>query len=1032
MKPIRLTMTAFGPYKKTQVIDFNELKEGRLFLISGNTGAGKTTIFDAICFALFGEASGEDRKDPTLLRSHYADDEDHTAVELVFQLKGTCYRVFRQLPHIKEGNKTATGGRQELYQVVEEDKEIPIVDRMIVTEVNKKLETILGLTKDQFSQIVMLPQGEFRKLLTSETENKEAILRRIFKTEPYQWMVERLKEKRSEQKLFVDQESHSQKRLFEFIQKEVPERPDSLLSELFRREHYNSQQVYEALTEAASYYQRTGDEQDKAFVEAEHLYNKELERFHIADALNNQFVKLSEKKQEQAELEANRSRIQDQEQKIKKAEKASQIRVYETYYLDAEQELFKKKQTLETVKHDLLTSQKHYEEALVKYEEAKLEGPKRQSLIEERSRLGQLAPKVEQLDSKRQLVQTLQNDVDQGVKQVNFLTEQIQKEEKELERLTSEIRIMEEQLEHLSEEERTLLELREQVKLLQKAVPLTHSVRQLRMDWSNTDNKRKETKARLDQLEQSWIEGQAGLLAQHLHDGMPCPVCGSEYHPNKAGGNNQLPAREELDRVRALFQKEESQFYKIDGQLASAYEQWKQFEADLQAAGLEASQLDNQLVLIIEKGTKQKQVVEELHKTREFLKSQREAFTRRTSQLKTRNEEFIEVQKRVNDLKTAYAREQAVLEEMVKDLPEELRDLAVFRAYQNTLEAEVIQLEKKWESAQENLQKTQSDLASQTTRRQAFEEQLKEAELRLQSAFETYTVQWKKAGFLTVEDYRSSVISDDNLAYLKAQIESFYEQLNRVTQQVLDLEEELKGKEKIDLEALKTRCVQLKESRDQAQSERDASRLLQQKITSFQADLMKGKDRLEQAEKQLGTVENLYSIIRGSNDKRLSLERYLQIEFLEQIIQHANGRLQRLSNGQFYLIRSERIEKNSRPSGLGLDVYDAYTGQTRDVKSLSGGEKFNASLSLALGMSDVIQAYQGGVSIETMFIDEGFGSLDEESLNKAIDALIDLQKSGRMIGVISHVQELKTAIPALLEVKKSKEGHSYARFVVNN
>ncbi len=183
-------------------------------------------------------------------------------------------------------------------------------------------------------------------------------------------------------------------------------------------------------------------------------------------------------------------------------------------------------------------------------------------------------------------------------------------------------------------------------------------------------------------------------------------------------------------------------------------------------------------------------------------------------------------------------------------------------------------------------------------------------------------------------------------------------------------------------------------------------------------------------ERIYGKITDLYDIVRGQNGLKLSFERYIQIEYLERIIQSANERLKEMSNGQFVLIRSDRQEVRGRQSGLGLDVYDAYTGQTRDVKTLSGGEKFNASLCLALGMADVIQSFQGSVSIDTMFIDEGFGSLDEESLNKAIDTLIDLQKSGRMIGVISHVEELKAAFPAILEVKKAKEGHSHTKFTI--
>ncbi len=194
--------------------------------------------------------------------------------------------------------------------------------------------------------------------------------------------------------------------------------------------------------------------------------------------------------------------------------------------------------------------------------------------------------------------------------------------------------------------------------------------------------------------------------------------------------------------------------------------------------------------------------------------------------------------------------------------------------------------------------------------------------------------------------------------------------------------------------------------------------------------ITEAEKRVRESERQLAVLSDLYDVIRGQNQHKVSFERYLQIEYLEQIIEAANLRLKKLSNGQYDLIRSDRQETHGRQSGLALDIYDAYTGQTRDVKTLSGGEKFNASLCLALGMSDVIQSFQGNISIETMFIDEGFGTLDEEALNKAIDTLVDLQQSGRMIGVISHVQELKSIFPAILEVKKTKEGHSQAQFIL--
>lgn len=249
-------------------------------------------------------------------------------------------------------------------------------------------------------------------------------------------------------------------------------------------------------------------------------------------------------------------------------------------------------------------------------------------------------------------------------------------------------------------------------------------------------------------------------------------------------------------------------------------------------------------------------------------------------------------------------------------------------------------------------------------------------------------------------------------------------------QQVNELEELLAGQSLKDLSQAEAELSELKGAYEQALAERNRSQDFERAGLGLIANIHGVIEKAGEAEQALNRIADLHDMIRGQNSLKISFERYLQIEYLEQIILSANERLKNLSNGQFHLIRSDRQEARGKQSGLGLDVYDAYTGQTRDVKTMSGGEKFNASLCLALGMADVIQSFQGNVSIDTMFIDEGFGSLDEESLNKSIETLIDLQKSGRMIGVISHMQELKAAIPAILEVEKSKEGHSRTKFLV--
>jgi exonuclease SbcC len=288
-----------------------------------------------------------------------------------------------------------------------------------------------------------------------------------------------------------------------------------------------------------------------------------------------------------------------------------------------------------------------------------------------------------------------------------------------------------------------------------------------------------------------------------------------------------------------------------------------------------------------------------------------------------------------------------------------------------------------------------------------------------------------RAGFAAEADYQQAKMPEDAREELKRDIDRFHAELAAIRKQVEELEDLLKGKERADLSALAEEVSlterQVETTRASLQQARDHF----DKGTEFREKIILAEERWKRAEKHFQLVKDLYDVVRGENRFKISFERYLLVEFLDRILQAANLRLQTISGGQFYLTRSKRQEKHGRQSGLGLDVFDNYTGQFRDVKTLSGGEKFNASLCLALGMADVIQAYEGGISLETMFIDEGFGSLDEDSLSKAIDTLIQLQQTGRMIGVISHVQELKAAIPAVLEVKKTAEGHSYTRFRVS-
>src|SRR5690625_2912563 len=379
------------------------------------------------------------------------------------------------------------------------------------------------------------------------------------------------------------------------------------------------------------------------------------------------------------------------------------------------------------------------------------------------------------------------------------------------------------------------------------------------------------------------------------------------------------------------------------------------------------------------------------------------------------------------DLKEA----KAVLDSEVARVPEEVRELSKLKKKIAQKETKLTSLEQAYERAEKLLQEVKEHTTKLMTEQAIAEQRLIEVKADVKESERIIFQSLQDNHFTNTEQYYSSILDKQEQKRLKEKIANYRQKLQLTIEQIKELQKQLTNKEKKDLVALEERVTNLKAISEKTFQIWQRSKSLYKEADRLRELLAAAVKRAEQYEKQLNIVADLYNVARGQNERRLSFERFLQIEYLEQIIHAANQRLQHLSNGQFWLRRSDRQESHGRQSGLAFDVFDEYTGKLRDVKTLSGGEKFNASLCLALGMSDVIQSFQGNISIETMFIDEGFGTLDEETLNKSIETLIDLQASGRMIGVISHVQALKTIFQAVLEVTKTKAGYSQTRFIVN-
>ncbi|MFC5402199.1 AAA family ATPase [Cohnella soli] len=1029
MKPIRLQMTAFGPYRDTETIDFSLLEDRQLFVISGNTGAGKTTIFDAICFALYGSASGEDRAEARMLRSHFVDDDVHTAVDYTFSVGKRSFRVFRQLGHRKKGNKSETPGKAELYETTS-GEDVPFVDRFMISDVNAKLESVLGLTREQFSQIVMLPQGEFRKLLTSDTENKEDILRRIFRTGLYEKLEERFQQRNRELMEALKQAKATQDAYTAQARETLPNREDSKLRAVLEQEYVAMAQVEEGLAEEISFYGEREAAAAHARDEIAGRLNIQEAALREALALAGRFTQLGEKRGQRLESEAREPEVRALEQAVQLAGQAARIEPYEEQASQAERDHAAKTARLAAKREEAAAAERAFvaEQAAYAVEEAR--EPERQQAAQRLRELADLEPTVRTLEERRSEAERLAAEERQ-------IGANLEASERELAKLREDKRGDSEKLKALEADERLRPETErkfERVKikyrLVKELLELDGRAEAFAKAEAESAKAAAALKAAHDELESRWLEGQAGLLAAHLHDGAPCPVCGSAEHPAKAASVADVPTKEALQSAKERLRQAEQTLSEAKAQAAAA-SAGKDGRADERAEyGVTAEPFAAQLAAAEAEGKRLRVETERLTRQSEQLQPLREKIERMEQALEQAQAAKDRLMERRQVLAAELIAKKTLLDSELNRIPEVLRTpdkLAARIGEQEGLQRRLVEA---WQEVQRRLQATQARLVEERTNVAQLSAQLEEEAVRANQAKLKFAEELASAGFASADAYAAVKMSVERREELRRQIEAHRANAAALRQQVEELERELANRAQPDLESAHTAIAETKAALETASAEQITARRHKEEAERLSSAIARTVGQFRELEREQQQVADVYQMLKGDNALKISFERYILIEYLEQILSAANVRLNDLSNGQFLLQRSDRLETRGKQSGLGLDVYDAYTGQNRDVKTMSGGEKFNASLCLALGMTDVIQSYQGGVSIEMMFIDEGFGSLDEDSLNKAIATLADLQRSGRMIGVISHVQELKAAFPAVLEVSKTKEGYSRTAFVL--
>ena len=993
MRPTQLTISAFGPYAGEIKLDMDALGDRGLYLISGDTGAGKTTIFDAITFALYGNASGEARR-PKMLRSKYALPDAGTFVEMSFVYNGMEYSV-RRNPEYMRAKQRGEGETKE-----KPDAELNMPDGRVITgdkAVTQEIETLLGLSREQFSQIAMLAQGSFSRLLSGKTEDRGIIFREIFGTRPYQQFQEKLKE---QAKALYGQYADTRKSIEQYTGGVIPgdERED--LAIRWKEAQKGSLEVMLALLEQMI----TADREEE-------------------NALDGKMKAIRE---EMSALGLKLGKAQSASKVFKDLEAARLILDREAPRLAAAQGNYNKEKEGQAERDILMVTITKMEEAMKSYDRYDGLAAGREECLK---RIGRLKANA------------LRNQEEEA-----RWREQLLKEDNEL----AALKTAGEDYQAAQSAIEKLAEYRTRVDSLVGELSEYHRERKNLEQAQELYREADETRRRADQvyksLYQRFLDNQAGILARELVEGSPCPVCGSTVHPAPAGPGQAAGGRNPAAGGRNPADTFPCAYPDCDVTKELVDQAAKDSEARTRTASelsLKAGRLAGSLET---RYTRMRQQIDA------EVGSWKEAWRERLNQEEDRGDggaagspaarmeqrqHFLKVwEDMLGELKDQLARQEAAAKKRAAECRARLK-------HKEELEKARVGHQKSLEEAGEKRQQVLKLLIEAEEREKGLEDQIKELAGKLpfkdrnqareelagkRAAFEAGEKAFREAEKTYLEVSQKAADARSRMEALRAQLQD----TEPDTELDAGLDRELTAL------GLARQMEELTAAQERAKAELDLQEQKKSRIhhrletnRAAYSRILKQKDAMEEIQQQWTWVKSLADTAAGEvgGKEKITFETYVQMAYFERIIARANTRFMVMSGGQYELKRCSE-EDNRGKSGLGLNVVDHYNGTQRSVRTLSGGESFQASLSLALGLSDEIQSAAGGIRLDTMFVDEGFGSLDEDTLNLAMKALGDLAEGRRLVGIISHATELKERIERQIVVVKEKSGGSRARIQV--
>lgn len=1008
MRPVRLSIQAFGPFAGKEVVDFTSLGASPLFLINGPTGAGKSSILDAICFALYGETTGSERTGDQM-RCDYADVELLTEIEFEFELAGRVYLVIRS-PDQETPKKRGEGTTKKTHSATLVER-VNGEQKLLANRPNpvaKAMVDLIGLDVKQFRQVMVIPQGKFRELLVANSKEREQIFGQLFQTQIYSQIERALFDKaagiRKEKEEFDNQIKGALNVVSVTCEEELKQEQSKLQPELKQGE-----QAYQTLQQQLD--------------EAKKLRDLALE-------LKQKFAQKTELEKTVAEHQSQLAGIELLRQKRVKARKALALDLPFNQWVSATKQVEQATKSVAEKQQQTSKIKLQFEQNEAAWKQAVQHAQIVPELSQQLFQLEEVGKKYRALDDKQKAL---------IVAQQTFSKTKVEQEELEqqLKALDGEIQAKRAKYDKTLQSVYVLPELRsslekniEHIKIRQNCDQLSEQQIKLKQNVMVAENAYKEAqqtavnaKREADKLEMIWHTNQAAELAKSLNEGDACPVCGSVDHPHLANFIGEVVTRVDVKAARDEQQRCASNELEALKNHQLSLSNLAQLERELNQLLVKiAEQTIPELAALEQaKVALEKQIQSLSAMQPQVLKSQLETLEGRLLQTKAKLEKSIAITTESKHAVTVLETEVASLREGISSGFENVEQV---RSQYVAVKKQIEDVQKAEQTAQQQFSEVQKQLS-------AIESSLSDA-LTLQKQWsqekEVSEKEWLEAlsesEFANQDAYLNAKLVESAIVELESSIRQFEDKGASLKIQLESINRELKDKQLPELEPLEQALLTKQQHVDQAlqtytqlRSRMDSLNQVQQKLIALYAK----NEQLEKAYQVFGTLSD---IANGRTGAKVSLHRFVLGVLLDDVLIQASQRLQLMSKGRYLLKRKEERAKGNSGSGLDLMVEDGYTGKWRDVATLSGGESFMAALSLALGLSDVVQSYSGGIRLDTLFIDEGFGSLDPESLDLAIQTLIDLQQGGRTIGIISHVSELKEQISLRLDVEVARTGSS--------